>query len=241
MSSIDRERREYIIAKFPAIAANRPMSPAASTQVRGIDRAERIVAAVWRWAWEGHQPNAPETVLFDPARVPGLAALADEAAAEYHRRTGEDGDLLYDTGDGVDGDYDPHNPAEQGTVRIWRVGSNQVDVVRERWRDSPNRLHDTTDYFVHLYEFLTEQLDHHDCTEFGCDRNCDLACSVHIAKACGGATRLLPVNRGTLVLLMRICGTCEELAGQIASNTYRTNAKIAGLEAREDWPPDNLK
>jgi hypothetical protein len=50
MSSIDRDRREYIAAKFPAVAADRPMSPAANTQVRAIDRAERIVAAVWRWA-----------------------------------------------------------------------------------------------------------------------------------------------------------------------------------------------
>jgi hypothetical protein len=233
-------RPEELMARFPAMAAERPMSPGFSTQVLAIDRAERIVAAVWRWTWEGQESNDPANVLFDPARVPALAARADEAAAEYHSRTDQDGDLHFDTGDGLDGDYDPHDPAEQGVVRIWRVGSRGVHIARDRWRDSPNRLHDTTDYFVHLYEFLTEQLDYHDCTELGCDRNCDLACTVNIAKACDGPTRLLPVNRGTLVLLFRCCRVCEELAGQIAANTYRTNAKIAELEVSEDWPPSDI-
>jgi hypothetical protein len=241
MNNVDRERRGYLLAKFPAIASNRPMTPSVTTQVRAIDRAECIVAAVWRWAWEGHEPNDPATVLLDPARVPGLATRADEAAAEYHRRAGQDGDLLFDTGDGLNGEYDPHDPAEQGVVRIWRVGGNRVDVVREQWRDSPNRVHDTTGYYTHLYEFLAEQLDHHDCKEFGCDRSCDLKCTVHIAKACAGPTRLLPVNRGTLVLLFRCCRVCEELAGQVASNTYRMSVKIAELEIGEDWPPDDGK
>lgn len=215
--------------------AKRSMNPGVSSQVRAIDRADRIVERVWSWTWEGD--SDPATVLFDPKRVPALAQRADEAAAEYHRRAGE-GSLRYETADGLRADYDPNDPAEQGVVRIWRVGSRQVYVVRERWRDSPDRVNSTTDYFAQLFEFLVEQLDYHDCTKFGCDGNCDLKCNVHIAKACGGVTRMLPVNRGTLVLLFRCCTTCEVLAGQIAANTYKTNVKIAELEAREDWPPD---
>jgi hypothetical protein len=229
---------EELRARFHALGNDRPIDPRVSTQVRAIDRAERIVEQVWSWTWNGQDPQDPATVLFDPARVPALAERADMAAAEFHRRAGE-GSLHYDTGDGLDADYDADDPGEQGVVRIWRVGSKQVYVVRERWRDSPNRDWTTTDYFANLFEFLVEQLDYHDCTKFGCDGNCDLKCSVRLAKACDGVTRLLPVNRGTLVLLFRCCTACEVLAGQIAANTYKTNLKLAEIEAHEDLPPDS--
>lgn len=234
---MDDQRRAYLLAKFPAINNPRPLHPRVSTQVRATDRAERIVEQVWSWTWEGQDPQNPATVLFDPARVPALVKRADAAAADFHRRAGE-GSLRHDTGDGLDADYDPNEPAEQGVVRIWRVGSNQVYIVRERWRDAPNRQRTTTDYFAQLFEFLVEQLDYHDCTKFGCDGDCDLKCSVRLAKACDGVTRLLPVNRGTLVLLFRCCTACEVLAGQIAANAYKTNALLADIEAREGLPPD---
>lgn len=232
---MDDQRRAQILAKFPAIHNPRPMDPRASTQVRAMDRAERIVAQVGRWTWNGD--GDPAMVLFDPERVSNLARRADEEAAEYHRRAAE-GDLRYDTCDGLRADYDPDDPAEHGAVRIWRVGSRQVYIVRERWRDSPNREASTTDYFAQLFEFLVEQLDHHDCTKFGCDGNCDLKCNVHIAKACGGTTRLLPVNRGALVLLFRCCTACDVLAGQIATNSYRTNVLLKNMEVRDELPPD---
>lgn len=235
---MDDQRRAEILARFPAINNPRPLDPRVSTQVRATDRAERIVEQVWSWMWEGKEPLDPATVLFDAARVPALAKRADMAAADYHRRAAE-GILRYDTGDGLNADYDPAETAEQGVVRIWRVGSNQVYIVRERWRDSPNREWTTTDYFAQLFEFLVEQLDYHDCTKFGCDGDCDLKCSVRLAKACDGVTRLLPVNRGTLVLLFRCCTACEVLAGQIAENTYKTNRKLADIEAREQLPPDS--
>jgi hypothetical protein len=244
---MDDQRRAYLLAKFPAINNPRPLNPRVSTQVRAIDRAERIVEQVWSWAWEGQDPQDPAAVLFDPARAPALAKRADMAAAEFHRLAAKDARaraegeqplLRYDTGDGLDADYNPNDPAEQGVVRIWRVGRNQVYIVRERWRDAPDREWSTTDYFAHLFEFLLEQLDYHDCTKFGCDGDCDLKCSVRLAKACDGVTRLLPVNRGTLVLLFRCCTACEVLAGQIAANTHKTNWKLAEIEARERLPPD---
>jgi hypothetical protein len=43
----------------------------------------------------------------------------------------------------------------------------------------------------------------------------------------------MPVNRGTLILLFRMCRACEDLAGKIAANTYRT----AVVQARADLPP----
>jgi hypothetical protein len=50
---------------------------------------------------------------------------------------------------------------------------------------------------------------------------------VRIAKACSGTTRLLPVNRGALVLLFRCCRACEADAGKTAD----TNFKVGVLEA----------
>jgi hypothetical protein len=231
---MDPERRAQLTAKYPAINNPRPMDPRVSTQVRAIDRAARLVERVWGWAWEGDDPAA---ILTDPDRVPALAKRADAEAAEYHRRVVE-GRLRYQTCDGLRADYDPDDPAEHGVVRIWRVGSSQVYIVRERWRDSLDRVEGTTDYFAQLFEFLVEQLDHHDCTKFGCDRNCDLRCTVHIANACDGTTRLLPVNRGTLVLLFRCCTACEVLAGKIAANTYKTNMLLKNMEVRDELPPD---
>ena len=198
------------------------MSPNANTQVRATDRAEQIIAKTWgERAGDGG-------VLFDPARVPALAERADAAAAEYHRRAAS-GELRSDAGEGSRGDYDPDAPAEQGVVRIWRVGSNHIDVVRERWRDAPGRQFGTVDYAAGMFGHLTEQLDYRDCTDHGCGGDCDLACSVNVTKACGGPTRLLPVDRGTLVLLFRCCRNCESLAGKIAA----TNHQIAVMEAHE--------
>lgn len=179
MSTIDPKRREYLTAKFPDLTAARPMSPNANTQVRAIDRAEQVIAKVWgdRGDYGG--------VLFDPARAPALAKLADAAAAEYHRRAAS-GEVRWDTGDGLRGDYNPDAPAEQGVVRIWRVDSNHVDIVRERWRDAPGRRWGTVDYAAVMLEHLAEQLDYHDCADRGCDGDCDPRCTVHITKACGG-------------------------------------------------------
>ncbi|PQM53121.1 hypothetical protein C5U48_05690 [Mycolicibacter virginiensis] len=94
-------------------------------------------------------------------------------------------------------------------------------VVRERWRDAPSRFEDPADYAASSLEHSTEQLDYYDCTENGCDRDCDLQCNVRLSDSCGGATRLLPVDRGTWVLLLRVCASCEAWAGETASTNYR--------------------
>ncbi|WP_067977094.1 hypothetical protein [Mycolicibacter icosiumassiliensis] len=222
MSTINPERRDYLTAKYPELTALRPMHPDANTQVRATDRAEQIIAKAWGdRAGDGG-------VLFDPARVRALAKRADAAAAEYHRRAAN-GELRWDTGEGPRGDYNPDAPAEQGVVRIWRIGSNHVDVVRERWRDAPGRRWGTVDYAALSLEHSTEQLDHHNCTTEGCAGDCDLRCTAHIAEACGGPTRLLPVDRGTLVLLFRACDACLAKAARDAS----TNTQLAIMAAHE--------
>lgn len=227
--TIDPERRQQILDKFPAINSARVLDPQASTQVQAALRAEEIIAKVWG---DGARVSA---VLFDPARVPALAQRADAAARDFHCRAGE---LHNDTSDT---DYDRHDTAEQGAVKIWQLGSNHVHVVRDRWRDAPNRAPNTVEYAAGSLGHLRSTHDHWKCDEYGCDHEtvCDLRCNVRLAKACGGTTRLLPVDRGTLIMLFRCCRVCEELAGKIAENTYKTNVKIAELEAREDWPPDD--
>ncbi len=200
-----------------------PMDPRVSTQVRAIDRADALTARAWANAAEA------AAVLFDPARVAELAQRADAAAAEFYARSGEDGDLHATT---HDTDWDPHAPHEQGVVRVWAVGTNHLDVIRDRWRDAPNRMQKPVDYFASMY--TSGVPDFFDCARYGCTGgDCDRACSAHLAKACAGPTRAMPVNRGTLILLFRMCRACEDLAGKIAANTYRT----AVVQARAGLPP----
>lgn len=200
-----------------------PMDPRVSTQVRAIDRADALTARAWASAAEA------AAVLFDPARVAELAQRADAAAAEFYARSGKDGDLHADT---HDTDWNPHAPHEQGVVRVWAVGTNHLNVIRDRWRDNPNRVQKPFDYFASMY--TSGVPDFFDCARYGCTGgDCDRACSVHLAKACAGPTREMPVNRGTLILLFRMCRACEDLAGKIAANTYRTVV----VQARAVLPP----
>jgi hypothetical protein len=246
MTTINPQRRQQLLDKFPALRDNaRPMNPAGSTQVRAVERADQIVQKVWRHTWNGDDPNDPSNTLFDPARVAAMAQRADAAAADFHRREADAAReralglpslLRYDTHDGS-ADCNPDDPAEQGVVRIWPVGTNHVDIVRDRWHDSPNRRLTTAEYAAGRLGLESSQHDFWDCRRYGCDGDCELKCGVRLAKACGGTTRLLPVNRGALVLLFRCCRVCEGLAGQIAENTYKTNEKIAEIEGRE-FPPD---
>lgn len=222
MSNIDPQRRQQILAKFPAINNVWPMSPVASTQVRAIDRGDELTVKAWAKATE------VAAILFDPARVPELAQKADAAAAEFYARSGEDGDLHADT---HDTDWDPHAPHEQGVARVWAVGTNHVDVIRDRWRDNPHRVQKPVDYFAGMY--TSGVPDFFDCARYGCTGVCDLACSVRLAKACAGPTRAMPVSRGTLTLLFRVCRECEDLAGKIAANAYKT----AVVQVRADLPP----
>lgn len=221
--TIDPHRRQHILDKFPAIANERPLAPIGSTQVQAIDRTDVLTASAWVRAAE------VSSVLFDPARVPALAERAEAAAADFYARCGEDGDLHADT---HDTDWDRHAMEEQGVVRVWAVGTNHVDVIRDRWRDNPNRKQKPVDYFAGMY--MSGIPDFFDCARYGCTGgDCDRACSVHLAKACAGPTRAMPVNRGTLILLYRMCWKCEDLAGQIAANSY----KSAVIHARADLPP----
>lgn len=198
-----------------------PMDPRVSTQVRAINRAEDLAQRAW--------PEAAKVaaVLFDPARVPALAQRADEAVAEFYARFGEGGDLHADA---HDDDWDPQASHEQGVVRVWAVGTNHVEVIRDRWLDNLNREGRPVGYFVRMYG--NRLPDYFDCANHGCTGDCDRACSVRLAKACAGPTRAMPATRGTLVLLFRCCRECEALAGKIAANNYKT----AIINARADLP-----
>lgn len=213
--NIDPWRRAEIEATFPVVNNVRPMAPVVSTQVRAMDRAEAIVSRAW--------PNGDRSAVFDQSWCPPMAARADAAAEEF-RQAVADGLLRSNT---EDKDFEPDHPAEQGVVRIWFVGSRTVDVVRERWKQHPNRLMSTSDYFGAMYGLTTELHDYRP----GFDH--DPTCTVGISEQCGGPTRLLPANRGTLVLLFWCCRGCETLAGNIADETYRRHV----IDARADLPP----
>ncbi|GAB5000769.1 hypothetical protein MAHJHV64_10920 [Mycobacterium avium subsp. hominissuis] len=250
MNSMDPEHRDEILAKFPAISSPRPMDPRANTQVRAINRAAQIIVQVW-----GEDPSA---VLFDPARVPALAERADVEAADFHRREGEASreralglppSLHYHAHDG-NADYDPDATHEQGAVLIWRVGSKHVTVVRDRWHDQANRDRSMSpaEESASMLQHVVEVDDYRGYTSDEAVRphpaDYELRCNVNIAKDCtaplsldvndygGGTTRLLPLNRGALVLLFRCCRACEDLAGRIAANTYKSHV----IEARADLP-----
>jgi hypothetical protein len=227
MSDLAPERIAFLQNKYPAMSNHSPMDPSASTQVRAVLRARDIVHRVW--GDEKDSVARLAEVLFDPARVPTFASVADAAAADFHSRTEEFGRMHYDT---ADTDYDPHDPAEQGAVRIWRVGSNYVTIVRDRWH-APNPHHDgTVEFAADPLDLETSLLDRWECGCMGyCD--CDRRCNVHQpGRSGGGTTRLLPVVRGTLVLMLRCCETCEAQAARIAE----TNFKISVLEAQAKLP-----
>jgi len=199
-----------------------PMDPRVDTQARATKQAEALTTRVWAKAAEA------AAVLFDSALVPELAKRADNAATEFYTLSGEGGDLHYDT---HDLDWNPHSMAEQGVVRVWPVGTNHVDVIRDRWRENPNRIQKPVDYFAGMYG--SRLPDYFDCAQYRCTGDCDRACSVRLTKACAGPTRAMPVNRGTLILLFRMCRECDALAGKIAANNRRTTI----IRARADLPP----
>ena len=209
---IDPGRREYLLTKYPAITRTSPMAPSASTQVRAADRAETIIRQVWG-------DGDTSSVLFDPALCPPMARRAETAAAEL-RQASSEGRVTWET---ADTDYDADAPSEQGVVRIWFVGSRTVEVVRERWREQPNRKPKPAEYFGGMLAHMRR--------DYVAEVDCDAACNVGIVKACGGATRLLPANRGTVVLLFRCCRECEDLAGQIAQANRQSSTETAVLEA----------
>lgn len=221
--------RDELFAKFPAMSNVRPLDPVASTQVQAILRAEEFVRHVW--------PNEDDTraALFDPVRCPPMAKRAEDAAQDY-RDAVADCWLTFDT---ADTDYEPDAPAEHGVVRIWQVGSRVVLVLRDRWHSkfNGNRESKPVEFFGgdvgHDRAAWEHHVDVHPTT--------GLACNVRIAKACAGPTRMLPLNRGTLILLFRCCRECEELGGRIADNNHLTNVKIAEMETRLDGDPPTIE
>lgn len=206
--TIDPLRRQQILDKYPAIANLGLMDPKANTQVQASMRAEQILKRAW------NNLALADTIL---TGVPAMRARADVEAAEFHNRAaydararaeGETPVLYYDTCDG-DADYDPNAIYEQGALKIWTVGTNHVDIVRDRWHDSPTRRPTPVSYAAGHLAHKLDTLDWFRCDRYGCTGGCGLECNVSVAPDCGGTTRLLPVDRGSLILLFRCCWGCE--------------------------------
>ncbi len=212
---IDPQRREAIEKQFPVITRTEPMNPVASTQVRATDRVEAIIRRVWFDGRDG-------SMLFDPALCPAMAERAEAAAAQLRELVAEDR-VRFET---ADADYDPAAPADQGVTRIWFVGSRTVEIVRDRWHEHPNRKFKPVDWFGGN---LGNQR-----RDYKAELDADTTCNVHLARTCGGPTRILAADRGTLVLCFRCCRNCEALAGDIANN----NRALAITEARAKLPAD---
>ncbi|ULN33408.1 hypothetical protein [Mycolicibacterium smegmatis] len=189
-----------------------PMHPRVNMTVRAADRADVLTAKAWTRAAEAAK------VLFDPVLVPDMSKRADAAAGEFKRIAAEDAQLraMAETEGGStlaeykrhpllhyvthDTDYNPNATHEQGALRIWAVGTNHVDVVRDRWhdRDLIDRIGKPVDYFASMYG--NRLPDFFDCARYGCDGgdNCGRSCSVRLAKTCGGPTGVMPVEREEL-------------------------------------------
>lgn len=192
---IDPDRREHLRRKYGMDKT--PMDPRANMSVQGCVRAEQITKRVWR------NLRLADVLL---AGVPAMTARANAARVEFHRLAARDAQaralgnpplLHYETHDG-DADFDPNEVHEQGVTRLWTVGTDWVFVVRDRWHDSPNRPDTTVSYTAGM---LGLGLDTAVYT--------DAPCTVNIAENCGGETRKLPVDQGTLLLLFRCCWPCE--------------------------------
>lgn len=196
---------EEIMARFPDIDNVSPIDPRANTQVQACSRAEQIIKRAWM------NLALADVVL---TSLPAMHTRADSAAKEFHRLAADDAcarakgeppTLHYETCDG-DAEYDPNAMYEQGALKMWIVGTNHVDIVRDRWHDSPNRRFTTVGYAAGHLAHKLDTLDYFRC---GCQGNCGLECNVNVSPDCERETRLLPVDRGTLMLLFRCCWSCE--------------------------------
>ena len=92
----------------------------------------------------------------------------------------------------------------------------------------------TTYYAAQMFELTVHMLDHWDCGDYGCNGDCDLKCNVNIAQSCSGTTRLMPANRGALVMLFRCCQECEGAGRQdCLVHVQDQTVKLAEIVARE--------
>ena len=110
MADIDQDRRDYLSAKFPDMAAPRPPGPALNPAVQTVIAAQQIEARGFTRGTDWHQ------WLFDPARNPRMHAIATKAHREMRLGISA-GDI----------DCDALNDPNQVLVHF--VGSKQVFAV----------------------------------------------------------------------------------------------------------------
>lgn len=230
MSELTPERRTQIMSTFPAIG--QPPDPNNPTAQAMLD-AERITAGAH---------GRDNAALFDPTWSPAMRERANTAMHDLliwialpdddpNRIRLNDAEHLSDL------DQMPDD-----ALVVWAVGARIAHVGRPH-----NRL-ERVDWFTSVVQLAQEVNDYHSYTGPDSMRqhpaDYEMRCTVNIAASCtaplsrdvsdygGGTTRLMQVHRGRVVLLFRCCTACEDLAGRIADNNYKTSV----IDARADLP-----
>lgn len=190
--------------------------------------AERITAGAHG------RDNAP---LFDPAWCPAMWERAKSAKQELLDGIADNRIRLNDASNLADLEQLPDD-----AVVVWAVGAGLAHVGR------PHTRLDRVDWFTSVVQLAQEINDYKAYTDDTSIRqhpaDYEMRCTVNIADNCtapvsrdvsdygGGTTRLIQVHRGQFVLLFRCCTACEERAGVIADNNYKTHV----IDARVDLP-----
>ena len=129
---------EQLIAKYPAIAATRPMDPALNTTVQAILDAERIEAGT-----HGRDNSA----LFDPVWSPDMRKRANDEMRALRNAMAENR-IRYDSFDyDLDHRIDTTNPPRDA-VFIYRVGSHEILVCCRAGASRDERRLRGPDHFV---------------------------------------------------------------------------------------------
>ena len=206
---MNKQRRAQLTAKYPALTAPRPMSPALNTTLMAMLDTERIIDGA-------HLTD--DSALFDPVWSPDMWERANTAMAEL--RTGlSDGTITIESQD-----YDSNSVenVEDYDLVVWRVGAPRAHLGHPNY--ATERMTKRVDWFTGALQLSQEVHDYFECS---CQRPCDLACNVRVAQGCEGPTRLLAVHRGKYALLFRCCVWCETEAATKAEDRFRTNLMAA--------------
>jgi hypothetical protein len=205
---MNKQRRQQLLDKYPALTAPRPMSPALNTTIQGIVKAERIEAGI------AGDEDLLNRVLFDPSLCPTLHDMLIRDLDELHAIQCEGWyngvRAQYVTFRGET--YDPHDPqSTSGTALLKWPHDCRIFVCR----NNPDRL---------AANMLAG----------GPANNCN----VQIAQDCRNLTfndwptRPLPIACGRVVLMYEICTSCEF----VVSDAVDFNTRASVLEAQAALP-----
>ncbi|MGV7698389.1 hypothetical protein PJM27_22350 [Mycobacterium kansasii] len=224
------EQRKLMRAKHGMDNPPDPGNPIAKAMLD----AERITAGAH---------GRDNAALFDPTWSPAMRERANTAMHEVLIRIALPDDdpnriRLNDADDLCDLESVPDD-----ALVVWAVGARLAHVGR------PHTRLDRVDWFTSVVQFAQEIDDYRPYTNSDTSirqhpTDFEMRCTVNIAASCtaplsrdvsdyrGGTTRLMRVHRGRFVLLFRCCTACEDLAGRIADNNYKTSV----IDGRADLP-----